>query len=338
MHFGSLHFLWMLVLLPVVMILFRYGSRARAHASERFARADQFKELARGVDPFQAFVKKLLLLGALSCLVLSLTQPKWGFHWEEIKRKGIDIVVALDLSKSMLAEDIKPNRLTRAKMEVKQMINVLQGDRIGIVGFAGSSFIHCPLTLDYATAKMFLDAMDTDMIPEPGTDIGGALQRALSAFEGADKQHRVLILITDGEDHEATVMKVVENAQKENVTIYTIGVGSQTGAPIPIVDESGNKSYLKDRKGNIVVTKADSELLQKVALMTGGKKGNLSGSSFPLEEIYQNELSKMEKKELGSTRKKKFENRYQYPLGIALLLLVLECLIPGTRRQKEDGA
>ncbi|MBN1493998.1 MAG: VWA domain-containing protein [Candidatus Omnitrophica bacterium] len=332
MQFGDLNYAWFLLLIPGVIMLFRFAGMRKKIAEQKFADLDLVKQLTMHVDSTRVTFKKVLLVLTFTLMVLSLMQPKWGFHWEEIKRKGIDIVVALDLSKSMLAEDIKPNRLERARMEIKNLINILQGDRIGIVTFAGTSFIHCPLTLDYATAKTFLDALDTDLIPEPGTNIGGAIEKALRSFEGVDKQHQVLILITDGEDHEEKVMESVKDARSKGVIIYTIGIGSKVGAPIPITDEQGNKVYLKDRSGQVVVSKMDSEMLQKIALMTGGKNGTIGGAQFPLEDIYLNEISKMEKKELGSMRRKKYENRYQWPLAIALLLLLLEFFIPVTRR------
>ncbi len=338
MRFGDLYFMWFLLLVPCLILVFRIAAIRKKTAEARFADHHLVKQLSMHVDPRRVLLKKVLIVCAFFLMTISLIQPKWGFHWEEIKRKGIDIVVALDLSKSMLAEDIKPNRLERARMEIKNLVNILQGDRIGIVSFSGTSFIHCPLTLDYATAKIFLDTLDTDLIPEPGTDIGGAIRKAIQAFEGVDKQHRVLILITDGEDHEEKVMEAVKEAKGQGIVIYTIGIGSNVGAPIPITDERGEKVYLKDRSGQVVVSKMDSELLQKIALMTGGKKGTIGGEQFPLDEIYTNEIAKMEKKELGSTRRKKYENRYQWPLSIALVFLLAEFFIPVTKITKRRAA
>jgi Ca-activated chloride channel family protein len=308
--------------------------KAKKDALEKFADSELLKHLLKSVSFRKQKIKPVLFVVGILFLVLALAQPKWGYQWKEVKRKGLDIVVALDVSKSMLSEDIKPNRLDAAKREIKNLINMLTGDRIGIVAFAGSSFLHCPLTLDYGTAKLFLDHLDVDAISHGGTNIGDAIYKSIRAYEGHDKKHRVLILITDGEDHEKTVMDAVEEAKKKGVVIFPIGIGRKEGAPIPYYDEKGVKSFVKDRRGQIVLSKLDSVLLQKIALMTGGKKGSIGTGSFPLEEIYLEEVSRMEKKNLESTSQKRYENRYQWPLFIALLLFVLEAVLNDRRKEK----
>ena len=327
MRFGNIQLIWLFLLVPICALFFRWAWQEKQKALGRFARQDLLKVLLQKVSFKKQKLKPILFVTGIAFLIFSLIQPKWGFHWEEVKRRGLDIVVALDVSKSMLAEDIKPNRLEAAKREIKSLINILQGDRIGIVAFAGSSFLHCPLTLDYGTAKLFVDHLDTTAIPKGGTDIGGAIRKAVKAFEGHEKKHRVLILITDGEDHSADVMDAVNIAKKHGVVIFSIGIGRQEGAPIPVVDAEGRKGFVKDRKGNVVLSKLDSVLLQKIALMTGGKKGTIGAGNFPLEEIYEEEVSQMEKKELRSSRQKRYENRFQIPLFFALLLLVAEAVL-----------
>lgn len=327
MQFGSLQHLWLLWLLAALAAFYLYVFKRKKRNLERFAKNELLKTLINSVSTRKQKIKPLLIILSTLFLILTLTQPEWGFHWEEVKRKGIDIIIALDVSKSMLADDIKPSRLERAKIEIKSLINTLKGDRIGLVAFAGSAFLQCPLTLDYAAAKLFLDNIDIESIPRGGTDIGGAIKKAVEAFEGKEKKHRALILITDGEDHRKRAMDAVEEAKKKGVVIYTIGIGRQEGAPIPIIDEKGNKRYVRDRSGNIVLSKLDTVLLQKIALMTGGKKGTIGAGTFPLEDIYRDEISKMEKKELKSKRHKRFEQRFQWPLAMAIILLFLEAIM-----------
>jgi len=327
MKFGNLLFLWLLVLLPIVWTMYSVSDKRRKKSMEAFAEIVLLDQLVLGRDLKTFWFRRCLWLASIIFICLSLIQPKWGYHWEEVKRLGIDMVIAVDVSKSMLAEDVKPNRIERAKLEIKNLINGLRGDRIGIVAFAGSSFLQCPLTLDYSTVKIFLDAVDTDLIPEPGTDLGGAIEKSIRAFEGGENQQRVLILITDGEDHGDKVLEMIDEARKKNVVIYPIGIGSQLGAPIPISTQGGTKEFLKDQAGKIILSKTDSELLLKIALSTGGKYGQIGTTQFPLEDIYHQEIQKLEKKELGSARQKKYENRYQWPLTLALLCLLLEFLL-----------
>lgn len=272
-------------------------------------------------------LKVILLLTAIFFIIITLAQPQWGYHWEELKRKGIDIVIALDASKSMLADDIKPDRLSAAKLELSDLLKVLQGDRIGLVAFAGTSFLQCPLTLDYGAFKLFLDNIDTDIIPQPGTDIGGAIRKAIGAFGKESKKHRAVILITDGEDHSGVLETATQEAKIEAIPIYVIGIGSREGTPIPIIDEGGNKTYLKDKNGNIVLSKLDDLGLKKTALTTGGAYIDAGSGTMALDKIYTERIRKLEKKELESAKRKIYENRFQWPLLIAFMLLVLEGII-----------
>jgi len=334
MRFGNLGYLWLLLLIPICGIFFGWAVKSKRKALEMFADRNVLDHLVKSVDFRIQKIRLALFLIILLLLVITLIQPKWGYHWKEVKRKGLDIVVALDLSKSMLAEDIKPNRLEAAKREIKSLINMMKGDRISIVAFSGSAFVQCPLTLDYGTAKLFLENLDVNSISLGGTNIGKAIDVSASAFEGHEKKHRVLILITDGEDHGERVMQAVEEAKKQGIVIFTIGIGKQEGAPIPFIDKDGRKGFVKDREGNIVLSKLDPVLLQKIALLTGGKKGTIGAGSFPLEEIYQEEVSKMEKKELESSRQKRFENRFQWPLFIAIFLYVIEAVLVERKRAR----
>jgi Ca-activated chloride channel family protein len=254
-------------------------------------------------------------------------RPQWGFKWQEIKRKGLDILVAVDVSKSMLAEDIKPNRLERTKLALADFVKHLKGDRIGLIAFSGTAFTQCPLTVDYSGFLLSVEALDTNTIPRGGTSISSAIRQAQESYEGGLKKYKVLIIITDGEDHEGDPVKLAESVQKEGIKIFCIGIGTNEGELIPIRDESGNKGFLKDRSGAVVKTRIDETTLQKIALATGGSYVHASSKEFGLDLIYKEKLSQMEKRELETKMAKQYEERFQIPLVAAFLLLVLEFLI-----------
>ena len=337
MQFGNLNGFWLMALPPLLGVFYAWAFKRRRTLLFRFADASLAGGLVRSVSVAKRVIKAGLMVLALFFMVLTLTEPKWGFHWENVKRRGLDMVVALDLSKSMAAEDAKPNRLEAAKREVKSLIHVMTGDRIGIVAFAGSAFLQCPLTLDYGTAKLFVDALDLDTVPLGGTDIGGAIRTAVKAFEGYEKKYRVLILITDGEDHQDRVMEAVEEAKQQGVIIFPVEVGRPEGAPIPTADENGQQTFVKDAAGQVVLSKANAVLLEKIALLTGGRKGRIGTGQFPLEEIYKSEVARMEKRELESSRQKRYEHRFQGFLLMAFMALVAEGLLSERKGRIESG-
>jgi len=251
---------------------------------------------------------------------------------EMMKRQGVDIIVAIDVSASMLAEDMKPNRITKARQEVRGILDRLQGDRIGLVAFAGEAFIQCPLTLDYSAAELFLDVIDVGLIPRQGTAIGDAIRKATEAFESKERKHKVLILLTDGEDHNTNPIEAADEARKAGVKIYAISIGSPVGEPIPITDRAGNKAgYKKDKNGEVVVTKLDEMTLQKIALNTGGRYYNASPGEMELDKVYD-DIAKMEKKELEGKLLMQYEDRFQYPLALALILIIGEFFISEKRK------
>ncbi len=281
-------------------------------------------------------LKAALLILCLFFITVALARPQIGTKIEEVKREGVDILVAVDVSLSMNAQDIQPSRLEKAKHEVASLLKRLRGDRIGIIAFAGDAFLQCPLTLDYGAARMFMDALEPGIIPDPGTAIDRALELALRSFENRERKYKVLILITDGEHHGGDLKPLIDQAEREGVVIYTVGIGSPEGVPIPIYDEYGRQiGFKKDRSGKVVTSKLDELTLEKIALQTGGKYYRASGSEQELDKIYD-EISKMEKKELGSVKYTQFEERFQYFLFLAMLCLVIEMLIPERRRVREE--
>jgi len=298
----------------------------------RFGNLEILKKLSRNTSRGRQVAKISLILGALFFFILALARPQIGSKIEQVKREGVDVIVAMDVSKSMLARDIAPSRLDKAKHEVENFIDRLRGDRIGLIAFAGDAFVQCPLTLDYGAAKIFLDILSPDLIPTPGTAIGKAIGKAIEAFDQQERKHKVLVLITDGEDHGEDAMKYAEEAERQGIVIYTVGIGSPEGQPIPETETGGFK---KDRSGQVVISKLDEFTLEKIALQTNGKYYRATSGEDELDKIYA-EIAGMEKKELGSFQFSQFEDRFQYFLAIGLILLLIEFLLPERVSVKQE--
>ncbi|MDH5459196.1 MAG: VWA domain-containing protein, partial [Nitrospinota bacterium] len=237
MRFGEPLYLYLLILIPLLIGFMIWAERKRKALSAQFAEASLLSRLVSPGVVEQRRRKFRFLIWGLAFLMIALAQPRWGFQWEDLKQRGVDIIVALDVSNSMRATDIKPSRLERAKHKVADLLRMLKGDRVGLVAFAGTSFLHCPLTLDYQAAEMFLGALDTDLIPVQGTALGHAIETSIQAFSTVEKKSKAILLITDGEDHGGTVLKALQLAQKEGVKIFVIGIGQEEGVPVP--DPSG---------------------------------------------------------------------------------------------------
>lgn len=320
MKFAAGNYFYLMWLIVLLIGFYIYSFKKRRKNLARWGELALVSKLITNFSFKKRKVKIVFLLAGLVFSIIALTQPQWGYHWEEMRRRGIDVVIVLDTSRSMLADDAKPNRLSVAKRQIEDLLKMLPGDRIGLITFAGSSFVQCPLTLDYGAFRLFLDHVNTDLIPLRGTDVGGALKKALSVFEKGSKKHRAIILISDGEDHRGLVPGVLKQAKNMDVPIYVVGIGTKEGAPIPIEDSEGNRSYLKDKKGNTVLSKLEDINLKKIALQTGG---TYASGAVALDQIYNERIAKMEKKELESTRRRIYENRYQIPLAIGLILIII---------------
>lgn len=336
MRFARPEYLHVLWLFPLFGLFFLWVSKQRQRALERLGDAVLIEKLSRSVSRPRQRIKKILLLSALFFLGLAIARPQIGTHAIPVKAEGIDLVFALDTSASMLAEDIKPNRLTRAKHEIAALMDKLRGDRVGIVIFSGTSFIQCPLTFDYSAAKLFLDAVDTNSISVPGTAIDDAIATSVRAFENSPAEtSKVIILLTDGESHEGDPLKAAEEAEQQGIKLYTIGIGSQKGEPIPIRNEQGELTgYKKDREGSVVVTKLDQLTLEKIAVLTDGQFYRVSSGAIELEKIYD-EISAMEKTVRDTRLVMHYEDQYQYFVGIALLLILIDTFLTDRRKLKQ---
>lgn len=281
-------------------------------------------------------VKAVLILAGLFFICVALARLQFGTHLELLKREGIDIVVALDLSNSMLVRDMRPNRLEKAKQEIRSITQRLQGDRIGLVAFAGDAFVQCPLTLDYAAAELLLSVMDQNSVSIQGTSLSSAIEASRTAFSQKEKKHKVLLLLTDGEDHKGGAVEAAREARKDGVKIYTVGIGSPAGEPIPIHDRKGTQvGFKKDENSEVIVSRLDEMTLQKIALETGGKYYHATAGEIELDRIFD-EISRMEKKELEGTLVTRYDDRFQWPLLIALMFFVVEFFV--SERKKPVGS
>jgi len=314
-----------------------YAFDKKKKALALFAHSDVLSRLLVWVSFPRQYFKAVLLCAAALFVILSLIEPKWGYKWREVKRKGVDIIIALDVSRSMLAQDIKPSRLERAKIEIGDFLNHVQGDRIGLLVFAGTAFMQCPLTLDYGAFKLFLDQVDTTVISRGGTNIGKAIDRAQESFLEGENKYKIIIFITDGEDLEGKAIETAEQAKRNGIKIFTVGLGSNEGVPIPVFDDKGNKSYIRDKQGNMVLSKLDETTLQKIALYTGGAyvSGN-TAQGLGLKEIYNEKILNLDKRELKSTMQKRYENRFQIPLAIAVILIIVEFFISEKKKVRSN--
>ncbi len=336
MNFAHSQMLSLLWLVPVVIIFLMVAFRSKRKALLRFVQPDLADHLAASVSHRKQILKAILVVAAVLLTILALARPQYGKKLQMLSRKGMDLVIVMDTSESMLAEDIKPNRLERAKHEVSALIDRLQGDRVALVAFAGDSFVQCPLTLDYGAAKMFLDIMDTQLIPAPGTVIGKAIDTAVGVFDQQERKYKTIILVTDGEDHRSDPLAATRRASQEGIRIYTIGIGSPGGVPIPIRDESGDLvEYKKDRQGEMVVSKLDQAILQEIALETDGKYFRATTGGMELDRILE-DLSQLERKELKSRQLDMYQDRYQFFVLAAVLALMAEAALGDRKRRPKN--
>lgn len=285
-----------------------------------------------GYSPQMRRRKRMLWIAACFFLLLAMARPQWGYEFREVSRRGIDILFALDTSQSMLAEDLTPNRLDRARLGIMDFVDRLEGDRIGLIPFAGSAYALCPLTLDYSAFRESLGAVDTNMIPRQGTDIASAISEAERLFTETKNNQRILVLITDGEDLQGDVIEKAKAASKNGMVIYTVGVGSPEGATIPVRTRNGQQQMMRDEAGEVVRTKLDESTLKKIAESAHGIYTPLGRGAEGLEKIYQEKLRLVPKTELNQRMQKIPLERYQWPLGLALFLMLVEFFLPNRRQ------
>ncbi len=327
MRFAHPEYLYALGLIPLLFMFYAFSFRKKAEAFERFGNRALLLKLSRTTSFRRQRIKAgLLVLGFTFC-ILAIARPQLGARTEIVKREGIEIMVAMDVSTSMLAEDVKPNRLIRAKQAVRSLLGRLQEDRIGLVVFAGIAYLQCPMTSDYSAVQLFLDGVDTETISTQGTAIGEALYLAMKSFNDKQESQKVIILLTDGEDHQGDPVEAAEEAAGLGIRIYPIGIGTPFGEPIPLRKSEGNTSEVKrDGSGSVVMSRLDELTLGKIADRTSGAYYRSTLAEDEIEQIYS-EIAKLEKSEFETREVTHYEERYQVLLLIGLLMVCFEALL-----------
>jgi Ca-activated chloride channel family protein len=339
MRFAEPNFLWALFSLPLFLLLFVYAYHLRKKLAARFASISMFPKIATSLSPFRRAIKASLLLLGIAFLILALARPQWGRQMEHIERKGLDIVLMQDISLSMLAEDVKPNRLVRSRHEISAFLDTLSGDRVGLVAFSGEAQTMVPLTLDYGTVQLVLRDLEPGWLM-PGTDLSAAIDKGLQMFRRSKvpSKYAVMVLMSDGEEQDAKAVEKAKEAAEAGIRIYTVGIGSKEGVPIPEPSKNGEVAYHKDRFGNIVTTHLEESTLQEIANITGARYFYASPGEFQLQKVLS-EIQNMEKRDTSSDQVENYQDRYQIFLAIAALLFLMEALLSerGKKRKQVAG-
>ncbi|MCD6565646.1 MAG: VWA domain-containing protein [Bacteroidales bacterium] len=324
-RFENIEFIYLLVLIPVLLLVFIMGRRFRKRSLKRFGDPEILNQLMPFLSVNRPVVKFLFILFALVFIILGMARPQFGSKLEEIKRKGIEIVIALDVSNSMLAEDIHPNRLEKAKQAIARLVEKLADDKIGLIVFAGDAYVQMPVTSDYTSVKMFLSSINTQIVPKQGTAIGSAIDLGINSFSPDNKISKALIIITDGEDHNDDAVPLAREAAEKGIVIYAIGVGTPNGTPIPVY--SGNqRSFRKDRQGNVIMTKLNEKILQEITDAGNGSYIRATNNRLGLNMLFDR-ISSIEKKELETRIYSEYDEKFQYMIGLALILILFDFIL-----------
>jgi len=320
-HPDLLYLVW---LVPVFVLVIIYGQKHRTRIMTAYGTSTTLRTISMQSGSIRTWCKHGLLLIAFVSMVIALAGLHYGHTWERIERKGVSLVLALDCSRSMLAKDIQPDRLERAKWEIRDLLNMLQGDKVGLVAFAGTAFLQCPVTLDYSGFGLFLQALSPDSMPVGGTDLGAAIETAMQAFDPEESSDKAIILITDGEKTLGDPLGMAKKAADEHIKIFCIGIGNPQGAPVP----GGETGFVKDEHGTILLSKLDEQTLRQIAVITGGGYVQSTTGDMDLDTIYNQEIrGTMKASTLSGGKKKTSIDRYAWLLGLALAALVTDLLI-----------
>ncbi len=336
-RFAYPEYLYSLYALPVIIVLFFFLFKKQRKNLKKFANSSLHNVLIPKHSRVKSWIKIITVTLALALLILAAANPQVGTRLEEVKQTGIDVLILLDVSFSMSAEDIKPNRLEKAKYQISNLINKLRGDRIGLIIFSGDAYVQIPLTTDYSAANLFLSAVDFKSVPQPGTAIAKAINLATKSFDYNAGTQKVIVVITDGEDHEGDITEAINDALAKDLKIFTIGLGSPDGVPIPIYNSQRQAvGFKKDRDGNTVLTKLNEAILKEIASKGNGKYYRGNNYEDYLDQIF-NELSSLEKTEFGTKKVTDYEDRFYYFLAPAILLLILEFFITESKSKLFAG-
>jgi Ca-activated chloride channel homolog len=325
-RFANTEFFWLYWLIVLSVFLYAIASYLKKNSLRKFGNPDLLKHLYPQISVFKGFLRIVLITSALAMIILASTRPQLGTKLQEMKREGVEIIIALDVSNSMLAEDFQPNRLERAKQAIFRMTDRLINDKIGLIVFAGDAFVQVPLTTDYTITKMMTANVATDIVPVQGTAIGRAISLAETSFSTDAESSKVIILISDGENHEDDPVEQARKTADKGIIIHVVGVGDTRGTPISLPDRSGQKRFLTDPDGNVVMTRLDESTLSQIASIGGGVYVRASGSDFGLSSLLE-KVSELEKSEFEAQMFTDFEERFQYFAALALLFLVIEFFV-----------
>jgi Ca-activated chloride channel family protein len=337
MTFGAPQWLWGLVLIPLLIALFVRAEERGLKRLQEFVSSRLLPQLAGTVNRPRRILRFALQLLGLALAIVSLAQPRWGYTFEDVKRKGLDLLIAVDTSRSMLSNDVQPNRLDRVKLAIQDLINQLQGDRVGLIAFAGRAFLQAPLTIDYDAVVEALNDLDTKTIPEGGTNISSAITVATQSFGKSAMGNRALVIFTDGEELSGDAVKTAKEAADAGVRIFTVGVGTPQGSLIPVTGDDGQTSFVKDPAGQVVKSKLDDKRLREIAQVTGGFYLHLENGPRTMQQIQNEGLAKMQAAEMDVRLSRRPIERYEWPLGAALIALALSILIPERKRARQKA-
>lgn len=329
-RFEHPYYLWLLLLIPVFWLLQLLHESWRKRKLSKVIDANLAERLTPLASRAKAWIRLSVNTIAFASLIIGIANPQIGSKMEEVKRKGVDIMLALDISNSMQAEDLYPNRLERSKRSIQELLTYLKADRLGIVVFAGDAFVQLPITTDYSAAKLFLNSIQPRLIARQGTDIGTAIRQCMDSFDEESPTQKVIIVISDGENHEPAAMEAAQEAAANGIVIHTIGMGSMDGSPIPVYVNGQRVGFRKNKEGNTVVSKLDESMLRQLASEGGGMFFRATNAQSGMSHIFE-EVEKMEKVEFGTKVYTDFEDRFQYLLLPALILLVIELIIPNRK-------
>jgi Ca-activated chloride channel family protein len=326
-RFANSGLLYLLLLVPVLTALYILYARLQKRALQRFTNPAFFKVLMPLRSAPRNHFKFFLLLLALTALVIAIARPQFGSKLEEVKREGIEMIIALDVSRSMLAEDIKPNRLVRAKQAITTLVNRMQNDKIGMIVFAGDAYTQLPITTDYISAKLFLENISPSIVSRQGTAIGSAIELGAKSFTQDSQADKVIVIISDGENHEGDAVKAAEQAAEKGIKVYTIGMGSPEGTPIPVIGSGGTRQgFLKDREGQIVMSRMDPKMLNQIAVAGKGEFFKATNSNIGLSKLY-NELNQLQKSEIETKTYSEYDDQFEYFIAFAFVLLLIDILV-----------
>jgi Ca-activated chloride channel family protein len=325
-QFENIYFLFALLLIPFILVVYWRMKKWRKNALDNFGDIHIITQLFPNISKSKRTWKLVLLLISFVFLTIAIVNPQIGTKLKESKQVGADLVICLDVSNSMKAEDFQPNRLEKAKMAIIKLIDKLNGDRIGLIVFAGDAFVQLPVTTDYSAAKLFIENINTDIVATQGTAIGKAIAMAVESFGKDEGKNKAILVITDGENHEDDAIAQAEDAKNKGITVHTIGIGSVNGSPIPLYKGDINVGFRKDKEGNTIITKLNETVLQEVAMAGNGVYVKASNSDLGMGKILE-EISKLEKKQFKNKMYSDYEDRFQWFLLPAFLLLIVELLI-----------